>query len=724
MKINSIIKKLKKTLFFSQKVNFSKVHPQQIFSKLNEFADENSIKNEKLELIYHSFLQTHEFKNKFQDLMKNQNSKVKILLFFYSVRENLHQTETTTNVFILDQFTQKIFEHQKDFNIFELLMICEAFAKFKVKNSNLIQLMEDQLTTSRVDILSLRQNAFEITKRILKFLIDSNELRSEFIYELMTINRLLFRENVIKLKDLAKFVRLLIKTGGCYGVSGIIDSNFLPKKCDFSELVQISHTLVPLNILSKEKVDQIQTEIVRYLRYFLKEEIDLSLLNKNGIENKIKLPTHEIIKIFETFGSSKIENESLRDKMIDIVLDYIENISNFHFIKVVQTFCKGHYNFSSYKELYNKIEEQSAVRLGGLSTNDIIDLFHSIATYGKMSVPLLKKFIDKLNQQSMSGMTVAYMSRLFKAITFTKSYFLPKSMIDDSVWKKMSDNIYISVQDLHRKLMIESFLPYYQSFAIAPFNLFLLPKLFITVLEANDFLECQHFNTEFSNLHKIIEYHGHEYIDFLNKGQYLLNSSISNIIQKNDNPMNSIHVKKITIDDLSDMVFELVHRDVFFENNKELIGYLTFKHQFLSKESLVKILRASVCVEDVSKIKLYLNVIQDLQTYGEIKHFFSQKQYIELCWSVFAFVLKQINLHETFSNKLRKGSFAGDEDFFIISDSNKHFLRVSIAKYLNSTISEILKDFLSVNINLLDAETFELYRNVVTILIVLNKFVG
>jgi hypothetical protein len=224
----------------------------------------------------------------------------------------------------------------------------------------------------------------------------------------------------------------------------------------------------------------------------------------------------------------------------------------------------------------------------------------------------------------------------------------------------------------------------------------------------------------------VLTYYGDDFREWCVRDQRLLDSkevTAKDLADSFAAPM-STHTKKITIDDLADLTYHLLTNRVHFKDYPKAVGYLTHKHQFLNKESMVKGFTMTVASGDADDLDKFTEIVVELRKYGDLKQFYSHAQYVELCWDVLMTFLRQFPTFDRFRSVLAEGLFVGDEEWFLITKEEAQVVRQHLFNTLGGASDTFVGDLLAININKFEENDFERFRDVAIFGCALHKFVG
>lgn len=716
------------------------------------FATENKLREIPLNVFQETlsqFLNSKDFKvGPIQDLMSKTffgkadfqiayqffsklNTPAKLMICMHALNNQPVEGNVKLNTAVFGMISEKVLELKDDLSVFDLFFVCDTFTKYNLRNSNIIHLFEEKVFEFRSDILSNREKAPDFIKRSVRMLLDAQEIRSELVYEFASMTKLLYRENLMSISKLADLDKTFLKTGSCHGISGVLESSIIPDKMKFRDLVKVCEFLIPIKALSKEKVIAIETQCLKYLRYFLNEQIDLDLVLKDEFQ-ELRIQTSDIIKLFKAFSNSKIHNDGLRDKMLGVVTEYIDSLSNFHYMAAVSAFSKGNYNFSNYKEFYDKVELQAASRLGTLTTNDAIELFLMLANYGKLSVILLNKFGERFAKESFTKISPTFTVKFLEAMSKCTSYFLPKEIIQDEVWKKHIDSIFNNLRTAYLNLFQNFIEPYLESYQRGNFNLFYLPPIVEHSLDLNELFSMKDLDGHFVQAFEIIEFYNNDFATADKKNQALLESIDfpRDKLEKFDpkNLKDIVSLKKLSPDQVIQILWAMMTHKIPVKSYGQVFAYIADNYKLISKEMFIPTFKIAIGSNDQALIANFIEVLKELYTFGDIKYFFPQTQLVYLFWSLLANSIIREIPYKDFETLLESESLIQispkTHEQLEISKAAAKRIKIEYESYLELDIMEITSELLGINLNYLGADCFEHHKTTLLFSIFLNNLVS
>lgn len=310
---------------------------------------------------------------------------------------------------------------------------------------------------------------------------------------------------------------LLLKSGNCFGLSNVVNkyvNSFKVIDLDsFKKLTKILGQTVPQRILTKENLNLAEKRLEKHLRMFINWKnhfVSLELLTKEDIKKQMKIDITDCVNIVYSFRFSGFINKSLRDFVMFVIQQNLENLNNLNLRKVLESFSKGNLDYNFFKEFYLKSQFEVTKRKHMFKTSQLIDSLFYISSYGSPSIDFLQQIGNEILKRELSIKNFQHLNRLMESMIILKTYFRDPLFIqdEDKEWKQGALKLIETYENILIKIISPIFVAQNASYKLYWFNpklyienfshLIFLNKLFNQNLISNEILE---------NIFPILTYH-------------------------------------------------------------------------------------------------------------------------------------------------------------------------------------------------------------------------
>lgn len=293
---------------------------------------------------------------------------------------------------------------------------------------------------------------------------------------------------------------LLIKSGSCHGLSKYVNagvqSAVVTDADSFKGLTKCLSFLIDQRILEKPVLEATEKKLEKYLRNFLKWKnnvVALELLTAKQIRNSLKVDLADCVHLLWSFRNTGFFSQGFRDYLMFVIQENLSLLNNQRypratanpsFCKTLDSFSKGNLEFNFYREFYAKAQSELDLRKHMLGTNDLIDCFHSVVSYGAPSIPFLLSLGAEFEKRSLSVKNFFHLRKFLKVLVLMKSYFKDPLFISDPEWKQHSRALF----ECFRRVYLQNLTPVFDAqFAFYKKKAF-NPKLYLENLSLACFL--------------------------------------------------------------------------------------------------------------------------------------------------------------------------------------------------------------------------------------------
>ena len=705
-------------------LNFQKLRANQIEEAFKQYLTSNSLSENK----FKDFIETKQnptFSN-LSSYFSNVKSKLDILYNVKCIEEISHNVEFSINQLALDFLSKKIIERQFEFDIFDMIKINDAMARLCFKNNQLLQLLEERILDDKVLIYRQKEKAINTIKTIINIFMIADSPRPELFFELARGIKVMHRENVISDRKLLESIKFMLKAGNCHGLSGIVEQRIDTKKKSFKELVQIVELAVPLRLFTKEKIIQMEEHLLDYMRLYLNENYSYDLLLKESFDHDLKVESGDILRLFSAFADSGFFSDKLRDRLLIYIEKNIEGLKNSDFLKVVDSFSKGKYNYNNYQTLYKKIEFETSTRLNTIKLSAAVKLFHSLLSYGKLSVKLLQEFSNHFASSEIENVSLTHVNILLEAIVLTETYLLPEEFIEEPFWKDNVNNIKGSLTDVYYRIFNNKLILYFKNYKVQSFNIFLSVRTLELVSDVSQILNIELNFNDLIDLHELLFYYNKDYHTYISNYRKLLPMERLSIdIDNYSDHIKIKHSKFLHPDDITRILYKLVCSNTIDINVPTLISFLDTQYEKITKDHFVKLIHIAVTYNKLDSTLKLFKVIKDLHSYGDIRYFFKIEDYVTLAYNFLLYYLKK---YEHISNKAANQNMTlidvSKKTEYYLSNSDKENIKTGLSNFLNCPKDDLLVHLLNLNPNKLNYSIFEQYKTLILTLYITNDLVS
>lgn len=641
-------------------------------------------------------------------------TKLDILYTLKCIEEVAGSNEFSVNQLSLDLLAKKVIEKQTEFDMFDMIALNEVFAKLSFHSERLLQILEDRILEDKVLIYRQKDKAMDTIKTIVNIYMTAGSPRSELIFELARGVRVMHRENVISDRKLLETIKTMLKAGNCHGLSGLIESKLEVKKKSFKEIIQAVEIAIPLKLLTKEKTIAVEEHLLDYMRLYLNEQYSYDVLLKKSFDKDLKIESSDILKLFSAFAESGFFSDKLRDRLLIYVEKNIEGLHNNDFVKAMEAFSKGKYNFNNYQTLYDKIEFETSARLETLKPSLVVRSFYSFLSYGKMSVKLLKEFSEYFDKMQVENLSITHTNTLLESIVLAESYYLPEAFIEDPYWKENATLITESMKNVFERVLNNKLIGYFEDYKLQSFNLFVAVKTFELVFEVAQVFNVTIDLSKIANLHDILYYYSRDYHLFISDHIKLL--PLGNLPSEMDNFSQNItlvHSRHLSADDITRIVYKYVCSNTTDRSLLPVVSFLETQFEKVTKDHFSKLVHITTTYGKLETTNKLLKVVKDLHAYGDIRYFFSIDDYITLAYDFLLYYFKQYhNLNQISSDEPFIKLEASGRSGYYLSSTDKQNIKVGLSNFLNLPIDDLVTHLFSLNPNKFNNVVFEQYKTI------------